>query len=770
MDTDSVYGGHGTHVAGIIGAVGNNGVGVAGVNWTSSIMAVKWLDSESAGSTSDLLSALQMVVTAKQAGVNVRVVNDSSSFPGTASSQALESEISTLGANNILFVTAAGNSGEDDDTTPRYPCSYDLANEICVAASDQNDQLPSWADYGPSSVDLAAPGNNIYSTLCSTCAGQGGASYGFISGASMSAAEVSGAAALILSAENMSVTQLKADILDNVNPIPALNGLVRTGGILDVCKAIPGCTTSPSTTPPTNSTLPMISGSAQVGQALSTSNGTWGGSSATYTYMWQRCDTSGKNCNAIANATSQSYLVASADVGSTLEVAVTAQNTAGSATATSAPTATVSSAPPPSTGTFGKTTVGASSDTAVANRKRVNRYSVSASVSVTKLTIYLQQGGASGTQTLEGVIYADSGGSPGALIAVSNQVTFASTNAAAWYDLPFSTPVSLAPGNYWIGFMSGSTSYVIGFRYDSVSGSRLYNANTYSSGPSNPFGSASSDSEQISLYATYTTGSPPSTTPPTNSTLPMISGSAQVGQALSTSNGTWGGSSATYTYMWQRCDTSGKNCNAIANATSQSYLVASADVGSTLEVAVTAQNTAGSATATSAPTATVSSAPPPSTGTFGKTTVGASSDTAVANRKRVNRYSVSASVSVTKLTIYLQQGGASGTQTLEGVIYADSGGSPGALIAVSNQVTFASTNAAAWYDLPFSTPVSLAPGNYWIGFMSGSTSYVIGFRYDSVSGSRLYNANTYSSGPSNPFGSASSDSEQISLYATYTTG
>ena len=89
MDTDTVYGGHGTHVAGIIGAVGNNGVGVTGVNWRTSIMAVKWLDSETERLTSDLLNALGKVIAAKQAGVNVRVVNDSITFVGTAFSQAL---------------------------------------------------------------------------------------------------------------------------------------------------------------------------------------------------------------------------------------------------------------------------------------------------------------------------------------------------------------------------------------------------------------------------------------------------------------------------------------------------------------------------------------------------------------------------------------------------------------------------------------------------------------------------------------------------------
>jgi hypothetical protein len=98
---------------------------------------------------SDLINALQTVIMAKRAGVNVRVVDDSITFVGTAFSQALSDEIDQLGANDILFVTPAGTNGENNDVTARYPCDYERANEICVTATDQNDKLPSWANWVP---------------------------------------------------------------------------------------------------------------------------------------------------------------------------------------------------------------------------------------------------------------------------------------------------------------------------------------------------------------------------------------------------------------------------------------------------------------------------------------------------------------------------------------------------------------------------------------------------------------------------------------------
>jgi hypothetical protein len=102
------------------------------------------------------------------------------------------------------------------------------------------------------------------------------------------------------------------------------------------------------------------------------------------------------------------------------------------------------------------------------------------------------------------VIYSDSSGSPAALLGTTSELVFSSGQAAGWYDLTFSSPVTLTAGTYWIGVMTGGTRGVAGFRFNSVSGSRDYNANTYTAGASNPFGSFSTDGEQMSLYATYT--------------------------------------------------------------------------------------------------------------------------------------------------------------------------------------------------------------------------------------------------------------------------
>ena len=342
MDDETAYGGHGSHVAGIIGAVANNAAGVAGVNWITSILPIKWVDYTDNGTTSNLITAMDWVVAAKQASVNVRVVNDSQTWPGTAFSQALSDEIDKLTANDILFITAAGNTAQNNDTTPRYPCSYDRPGEICVAATDQNDNL--WtgnttygSDYGTTSVHLAAPGVNIYSTLRLS-------NFGFITGTSMSAAQVSGAAALILSRGYMSVSNLKSAILSNVDVLSSLSGFVATGGRLNVCNAIPGCS-SISTATPTNSALPVVTGLAQQGSVLGASTGLWSGGPTNYSYQWYRCNSSGSNCSAIPGATSQSYgVLASADVGNTLAVAVSVSNSSGSASAQSSASAPIASA------------------------------------------------------------------------------------------------------------------------------------------------------------------------------------------------------------------------------------------------------------------------------------------------------------------------------------------------------------------------------------------------------------------------------------------
>jgi len=158
--------GHGTHVSGIIAGVGNNGLGITGVNWHAKIMGVKIFDSNNSGTTADvIITAIEYVTKMKGEPYNIPVVAINASWGGGGFSQAEADAIEAAGEAGIVFVAAAGNYGLNNDAAPFYPASYNLPNIISVAATDQNDNLAGFSNYGLTSVDLAAPGVNILSTL-----------------------------------------------------------------------------------------------------------------------------------------------------------------------------------------------------------------------------------------------------------------------------------------------------------------------------------------------------------------------------------------------------------------------------------------------------------------------------------------------------------------------------------------------------------------------------------------------------------------------------
>jgi hypothetical protein len=256
--------------------------------------------------------------------------------------------------------------------------------------------------------------------------------------------------------------------------------------------------------PPANTAPPTISGSAQQGEMLTEVHGTWTNSPTSFTYQWLQCDNLGNGCSPVGGATSQTYVLASTDVGHTIRVSEEAHNEGGAggpveSNATDVVTASASA-------TFGTTTVGPKTNVFQQGKKRVNSYTLPEAGSVSKLTIYLAKGTVSGSQLLEGVIYSDAGGTPSALLGQTAKLTFTSTQEPGWYDLRFASPVKLGAGTYWIGILAGATGKVAGLRWTSVPASRDSNTNSWKSGPSNPFGSVTVDGEQMSLYATYTPG------------------------------------------------------------------------------------------------------------------------------------------------------------------------------------------------------------------------------------------------------------------------
>jgi hypothetical protein len=225
--------GHGTHVAGIIGAEGGNNLGVAGINWNVSLMALKFMNDKGVGDTGGAIRAMDYISMMKNAyGVNVVVAN-ASWGGGTGFSNMLYGAIGRLNDAGVVLTVAAGNNGSDNDITLRYPSCFDNDNIISVGALGYDGiKLASFSNYGATNVDIAAPGSMILSTIPYN-------NYGYMAGTSMAAPQVAGAVALLNSVKSgLSISEVKAAIFGSVDKLPELFGKVSSGGKLNMGAAM----------------------------------------------------------------------------------------------------------------------------------------------------------------------------------------------------------------------------------------------------------------------------------------------------------------------------------------------------------------------------------------------------------------------------------------------------------------------------------------------------------------------------------------------------
>ena len=247
--------GHGSHVAGTICAETGNLIGVAGVAQRCQIMALRFLG-PNGGSTGDAIAALDYALS-----WGVKVSNNS--WGGGLYSQSLYEALQNADNQGHLFIAAAGNDSLDTDIFTHYPSSYDLDNVISVAATDNLDELSSFSNYGEFSVDVGAPGTDIASTAKN-------GEYWWMSGTSMAAPHVTGLVALIWDQHpNWTHTEVRNHIFSTVRPLPALDGITVTGGIINAFNALDDSTTAPIASIYAPASGAIVSGSVTIKVAAS---------------------------------------------------------------------------------------------------------------------------------------------------------------------------------------------------------------------------------------------------------------------------------------------------------------------------------------------------------------------------------------------------------------------------------------------------------------------------------------------------------------------
>ena len=252
---DGVEDSHGTHVAGTIGGVGGNGIGVVGMNWEVKLIPAKFIGPNGSGYVSNAIAAIDYINDLKTRH-SLNIVATSNSWAGGGYSWALRDAINRGGDRGILFIAAAGNESTNTDTTPNYPSNYQCTTAtrlwdcvISVAAINSTGALSWFSNYGGATVDLGAPGEDINSTLPPD-------TYGSLSGTSMATPHVSGAAALCASMDSTQTTSdLRFALLTSATRTTSLAGNVVTGGRLDVGAMLTACI---------RPTAPVIGGSSSL--------------------------------------------------------------------------------------------------------------------------------------------------------------------------------------------------------------------------------------------------------------------------------------------------------------------------------------------------------------------------------------------------------------------------------------------------------------------------------------------------------------------------